>query len=302
MTVDLSLLPPPEILETLSFEAVLAERKARLVSLYPVESQAEMAARLEIEGEPLTLLLEEMTYREILLRARVNEAARACMLATAQGSNLDNLAALYGVVRLIVSPGDAAASPPVLPTYETDARLRARAQLAVEGMSTAGPSASYRYHALSASGEVEDAAISSPEPGLVLATVLAVEGNGEASADLLDAVLARLSADDVRPLSDAVRVQSVSIIPYAVRAELTLYPGPAPAPILEAAQNAAKAYTESVRKIGYDITLSGLYAALHQPGVQNVLLLSPTADISIADTEAGYCTSIDITLVGANHV
>ncbi|MNP75450.1 hypothetical protein D3C76_1725120 [compost metagenome] len=45
-----------------------------------------------------------------------------------------------------------------------------------------------------------------------------------------------------------------------------------------------------------DVTLSGLYAALHQPGVQQVDLTSPTTNLVIGDGEASYCTSITLTV------
>ena len=42
--IDLSLLTPPEVIEPLDFEALLAERKARLISLYPADEQAAILA------------------------------------------------------------------------------------------------------------------------------------------------------------------------------------------------------------------------------------------------------------------
>jgi phage-related baseplate assembly protein len=48
------------------------------------------------------------------------------MLAYATGANLEHLAALYGVERLVTDPGSPTAVPPVAPTMETDAALRAR--------------------------------------------------------------------------------------------------------------------------------------------------------------------------------
>jgi phage-related baseplate assembly protein len=39
--IDLSQLPAPEVLEALDYEAILAERKAALVALYPGDEQAD---------------------------------------------------------------------------------------------------------------------------------------------------------------------------------------------------------------------------------------------------------------------
>lgn len=297
--IDLSLLPPPDVIETLDYETILAGRKTRLISLYPADQQAAVTAELEIESDPRLILLQEMSYAELLLRARVNDAARQCQLASASGSNLEHLAALYGVTRLVTDPGDPAAIPPVPPTYETDTSLRLRTQMAVDGMSTAGPAGAYRFHALSASGDVADASVTSPAPGEVLVTILSNDGDGTASPALLATVQAALSADDVRPITDAVTVQSVTLKPYAITAQLTLYPGPAAGPVLTAAEAAVAAYLAQTKRLGYDITRSGLIAALHRPGVQNVALTSPAADVVCSPAEAAHCTATTITLAGA---
>lgn len=68
-----------------------------------------------------------------------------------------------------------------------------------------------------------------------------------------------------------------------------------------AARAALDAYLASVSRIGYDVTLSGLYAALHQAGVQRVQLDEPTADVVINSTNAARCTNITLT-VGATDV
>lgn len=297
MSLDLSLLPPPEVIESLAFESILATYKARLISLAP-----EIATVLELESEPIVKLLEVAAYSELLIRQRINEAARQCHLASATGSNLDHLAALYGVTRLITDAGNPAAIPPIPPAYETDISLRYRTQLAVEGMSTAGPTGAYRFHALSAHGDVADASVQSPTPGQVLVTILSNDGDGTAPESLRAAVATALNAEDVRPLTDEVIVQGATIVPYAIEAQLTLYPGPAPAPVLASAQAAAVAYAAQTHRLGYDVTRSGLYAALHQAGVQRVALTAPAADVICSPEEASHCTGISITLAGAPDV
>ena len=300
--IDLSLVPPPDVIEPLDYEAILAERKARLLELTPAAQRNELAATLALETEPIVILLQEMAYRELLLRSRINDAARQCFLASARGTNLENLAALYGVARLVIDPGDENALPPVPPTLETDTRLRLRTQLAVEGMSTAGPNESYRYHALSAHGGVEDASVTSPVPGLVLVSILGRTGDGLPTPEILTAVTARLTAETVRPLTDQVIVQPAEIIPYTVDAHITLYPGPSSDPVLESARAALNATVTELQRIGYDITRSALIAALHRPGVQNVEILTPAADIDIGETQCGRCQNISITVSGAPHV
>ena len=97
--IDLSQLPAPQIVEVPDFEALLAERKAAFVALYPVDEQDAVRRTLELESEPITKQLQENTYREILLRQRINEAAQAVMVAYAMGGDLDQLAAINNVQR-----------------------------------------------------------------------------------------------------------------------------------------------------------------------------------------------------------
>jgi phage-related baseplate assembly protein len=288
--IDLSLLPVPDVVEALVFETILAALKADLAARAP-----DLAPVLALESEPVVKLLEVVAYRELLLRARVNDAARAAFLATATGADLENLAAFYGVARLTLTPADPGAVPPVPAVMESDADLRRRAQLAPEGFSTAGPSGAYVFHALSADPDVLDASAVSLLPGEVTVAILSRTGSGAASAPLVATVLAALSAEDVRPLCDTVGVQSAGIVTYAITAQLFFLPGPDRAVVLAAAQAAAAAYASAQHRLGRDITLSGVYAALHQPGVQRVNLISPTADIVIGATQAGWCSSITLT-------
>lgn len=179
--IDLSQLPPPQVVETLSFEDLLEERKARLLELYPEEQRETIARALELESEPIVMLLQENAYREMLLRQRINEAAQAVMVAYAIGSDLDQLGANNNTPRLTIIPEDSEAIPPVEAVMESDADFRQRIPAAFEGMSVAGPTGAYEFHALSADGKVADASATSPAPALVTVTILSREGDGTAS-------------------------------------------------------------------------------------------------------------------------
>jgi phage-related baseplate assembly protein len=289
--VDLSQLPPPDVVEPLDFETILSAMVAELSALAP-----DLAPALSIESEPLLKVLQVCAYRELLLRARVNDAARATMLATATGADLENLGALLGVSRLVVTPGDDEAVPPVAAVMEADPVFRQRIQLALEGFSTAGPRGAYLFHALSASGEVKDAAVLSPEPGIVQVAVLSNTGDGAASPALLETVEAALNAEDVRPLCDTVEVLAASIQTYAVTATLTVAEGPDPDVIEAQALAALQAYAAGVHRVGQAVRRSGIFAALHRPGVLQVVLTTPAADIVPPATGAAYCTGATLTM------
>ncbi|HCA2319436.1 TPA: baseplate J/gp47 family protein, partial [Klebsiella pneumoniae] len=147
--IDLSQLPAPDVVETLDFETILAERKATLISLYPEDEQDAVARTLTLESEPLVKYLEENAYREVILRQRINEAAKAGMVAYAIKNDLDQLAANNNVERLVITPGDDTQIPPVAAVMESDSDLRQRVPAAFEGMSVAGPTGAYEFHALS---------------------------------------------------------------------------------------------------------------------------------------------------------
>jgi phage-related baseplate assembly protein len=275
-TIDLSQLPAPTIIEALSFETILSQLKADFLQRYP-------AFDADLLSEPAIKLLEVAAYRELIIRARINDAAKACMLAYALDSDLDHAAVLVGVTRLTDNG-----------QIETDAQLRQRAQMALEGYTVAGSIGSYITHARAASLAVLDVAVDSPTPGEVRLTILANSPSGAADAALCARVQSYLSADDRRPLNDIVNVVSVTPVPFAIEATLYLFPGPSSAPVLATAQTALNKYLDDVKKIGYDVTRSGIFAALHQSGVRQVVLTQPANDIEILSRQVGVCSSITI--------
>ncbi len=294
-TIDLSQLPAPNVVEPLDYETLFAERKATLISLYPADQQEAVARTLALESEPIVKLLQENAYREVLLRQRVNDAAKAVMLAHATGEDLEQLGANFNTPRLVIAPADESTIPPTPAVTEADEDYRLRLQDAFEGMSTAGSAGSYRFHARSADGRVADVTAISPSPANVTVTVLSRDGDGSASAELLQVVSAALNDEDVRPVADRVIVQSANIAPYGIEAVLYLYPGPEVAPILTAAKQRLHNYVLTMRRLGRSIRRSGIIAALTVEGVERVEVAQPASDIVLDKTQAGYCTGVNIT-------
>ncbi len=292
--IDLNQLPPPSVVEQIDYEAILSERKAYAVSLWPAELQAEVAATLALESEPLTKLLQESAYRETLLRQRVNEASLAVLLAFAKGADLEQIGARFNVSRLVITPADDTVVPPVAAVMELDDALRERIQMAMEGLSVAGPRNAYIFHARSADGRVADATAHSPAPAEVVVTVQSALGNGAASANELAAVLAYLSDEDRRPLADRLTVQSAEVLPYTVQAVLHLInSGPESEPIRAAAEKRLAALVGKRRRLGQEVNRSALDAALHIEGVKRVDLVG-WADIVATLEQAPYCTGYTV--------
>lgn len=276
--IDLSKLPPPEVIELLNYEQIYTERKQALIAKWPEDKRQEIAELLEIESEPLVKLLQENAYRELILRQRVNDAARSVFSAYSSGSNLDNLLILLGVVRL---------------DGENDEDFLARALLAPQAFSTAGPTNAYKYHALSAHPEVLDVAVDRPVAGTVRISVLGREQSGVPSQAALNAVDQALNAEDIRPLNDTVEVAPAEIIGYRIKAQLTISTGAASEPIEAAAIASAQRYANEQHRLAGEIRFSALYGALHLAGVRSVQLIEPTTEIMSNPLVAPYCVNIE---------
>lgn len=286
--INLADLPAPKVVEELSFEAILAEWKADFLERYP-----EAAAELDLESDPVVKLLETGAYRELGLRQRVNDGARAVMLAFSMDEDLDHLAALIPLERKMLNPGDPDAVPPVAPVMESNNEFRKRIQMAPEGFSTAGPDGAYIFHATSVT-ECRDASVESPSPVEVVVTILSYNGDGTPTREVLDKVAAVLAQELVRPLTDEVTVRLPEIRSYTVDADLEFYTGPDTDVVLAEAVKKTDDYTKACHRLGDTVTLSGLYAALHQPGVKKVYLSSPLEDVAALSHQAPFCTDITV--------
>ncbi|QMF94734.1 baseplate J/gp47 family protein [Citrobacter freundii] len=295
-TVDLSELPPPEIIATLDYETILSEVKVVIIAAYPEDMQPAIAAAMALESEPMNVIAQVIAYRELMLRQVINDGAAACMLSHATGNDLDNLAANNDTERLtVIEETDTTDA-----VMESDAALRMRAQSAFEGLSVAGPTGAYEYFAKSASGKVADVKASSPAPAEVVVSVLSAEGDGTASDELIATVNAKLSDESVRPVGDRLTVQSAEIISYDINVTLYLYPGPESEPIVNAAEASLQKWLKSQWRIGLDVARSAIMAALHVQGVQRVELDLPERLI-ISDTQAARCASVTITRGGTDE-
>ena len=279
--IDLSQLAAPNIVEPLSFDVILA---AMIADLQARDSTFTAL----VESDPAYKIMEVCAYRELLIRQRVNEAAKGVMLAYAAGTDLDQLGANMGITRNVITPANPNAFPPTAAVMESDSDFRARIQLAPEALSVAGPVGAYIFWAKTVA-DVLDVSVVSPTPGAVVVTLLSRSGSGIPSQATIDAVTAALA--DVRPLTDQL---------YAISASVTTFDGPDSATVIAACQSAVQAYVASSFKLGRTISISGIYAALQQPGVDFVTLSplvdgQPLGNVTVTDAQAAFCTEITLT-------
>ena len=284
-TIDLTAIDPPDLVDTLDFEDIYQDLVEHYKGIYPDWSAA-------LESDPVVKLLELSSYREVRFRARVNDAARAVMLAFATGADLEHLAVLFDVERLTITQADPENN--IEAVKERDEDLRARTQLAPQGYSVAGPEVAYIKHARDADGRVLSASVVSPAPCEIVVTILSRIGDGSADDDLIKIVTKALSSDDVRPLTDKVTVQGAQILRYAIRATLRFFSGPDRVVALAEANKRAQQYADDMHKLGMEVTDDGLYAAIRVAGVQKVILETPLGGIPVTKQQATYCTNIEL--------
>ena len=286
--IDLSQLPPPQVIEALDFEQIFAEQLADYLARNPEHSAP-------LESDPAYKVLESNAYRELLLRAKINDSAKAVMLPYATGTDLDNLASYWNVPRLEVTPEDDSTIPPTPAVMATVGDFRRRIQLAMEGQTNAGTEGSYIFQTLSASGQVKDVKSLRQNDASILNTILSQEGDGSASQALLDSVTTHLMQPEVRQLTDELTVQGASIIAYRVRADIYVQPGPGSEQVMNAARDAAQTLVAERHRLGVIVPVSAIYGALQQAGVSRVVLHEPAADLTPDDTEAAFCSAIELT-------
>ncbi|MGL4448692.1 MAG: baseplate assembly protein [Shewanella sp.] len=273
MTINLSALPAPQAVETLDFEAIFAQQKAWVISRWP-----HLAPSLELESEPMTALIQSWSYRELVWRARLNDALKASMLAWAQGDDLLNLAAFFDLER-----GEG----------ETDDQLRARCTLSLRAISTAGPEDSYRYHAMATDpAAIKDADAHNGGAGVVTVAVLSSAGDGTAPADLLAKVRAKLNHKTIRPLTDTVSVITARIARVIIDYQIVLPGQPDDEHSLTIARQQLADYCAASHVIGGTITIADIYAKLKNAGIRNVILRAPVSDIVTDRETAPYVSAI----------
>jgi phage-related baseplate assembly protein len=257
-TIDLSQLPPPALIDALDAESYVAAAIADYRARWP-----EWTAVLE--SEPVIKFVEVLAYREALLRARVNTAALATLLAKSFGADLDHIGARFNVARL---------------AGEADERFRRRIQLAPEAFSTAGPPGAYEFWALTLAPSIADAYAYSPQPGVVHVMV-AMEDGADVAPDDITAIAEFLAREDVGPLTDAVSVLAAERVDYTIQATLQIRRGPDPQAVKAQALARLAAYRAERYAIGNHVYRVGITAALKAGGVDNVLMPTPASDVVI---------------------
>ena len=276
--IDLTQLPPPDVVEALDFEQIYQD----MLGSFRANMGEDWNAALE--SDPVVKLLQLAAYRELQIRARINDAARANLIAYAEGTDLDHAAAFYNVARLRV-PGAVDGES----ESESDERLRLRTQLRIAALAGNGTPEQYRYVALSASPQVHDAAIMPATPGSVALAVWPEAGAH--GAGVLAQVQQAFAADDAKPLGVPLTVVLAKARPLAVKA--TIYrESTAPLDLAAQLQEALPLQIAGYARLGRDLSASWLAGRLHVEGVSRVQL--DTDGVTVAPNEYVEPDSVEI--------
>lgn len=286
MTIDLTGLPAPTIIDQPGHSAILTRQNA----LFRAQWEAMQAAHpdedlptydtYEHEHDPHNIANQSESFRENLLRAGINNAGLARFLAFAQGGNLDHLAAFYDVYRL---PG------------ELDDRLKVRVILEIQGRSTGGPEERYQAIAMAADLRVQSAKVyrlgRSP---VIYVAIYSTETNGAASPELLAKVRAALTHKSVQLVNDTIVVASAVRVVVNLVADIWLLEG-ADAGTVDRAKAALISAWSTERALGRDLTQVWWTSRLMIPGVYKVVATT-TGDFVSPPTEAISIGTITLNL------
>jgi len=269
------------VIEELSFETIFASMKADLLTRFP-----DIAPVLSLESSAAVKVMQVAAYRELLLRARTNDAARANLLAYASGSDLDHVGAN--------------SSPAVSRMLgEDDERFRTRILLTVRARNV-GSEARYRLIALSTSTQVRDAiAYREGRDPTVKVALLSTDPTGEASLSLINAVAQEFAKLDNRLVNGPVQVRSAVTSVVNVVATLTLNPNQ-PSTLLASAEAALRAAWAAEGGLGRDLTRDWIRSRLMLPGVYSVAITTPAADVVKPPYEAASIGTVSLTAAGEN--
>lgn len=160
---------------------------------------------------------------------------------------------------------------------ETDDSLYQRMRASEDTYSTAGPMGGYEYFAKSTNPSITDVRAITPSAGCVTVYPL-MTGGALPGTEILSAVAKKLSASDVRPLTDKVTVSAPDKVVYNI--DITYYipsESSKSAAAIEAdvADAVDKYKAWQSEKLGRDVNPSKLIDILMDTGIKRVVVRSP---------------------------
>ncbi len=160
---------------------------------------------------------------------------------------------------------------------EEDESLRERIRLAPETFTVAGSIESYIAQTKNASAEISAVTATSPVPGEVDIRFV-LKGGELPNASMIELVEKHLSADDVRPLTDLVKVSAPEVVEYSINLTWFLAEERG-VEIASIQKNVASAIEDYIKwqneKPGRDVNPSELIRKIMQAGAKRVEVIAP---------------------------
>lgn len=229
-----------------------------------------------------TEILPENEYADVII-----EAVEAGSNANGYGIGsikqiVDNIAYLKSVENISESKGGT--------DEESDESYKERIFLAPETFSVAGPKLAYIYHTKSVSSDIIDVSVISDKPGIVKIYPL-LNGGIIPEKELLQSITNKLSANNVRPLTDSVEVLEPVKKEYNIDLDYYLYEEKDVIPD----EKIQKVVTDYVlwqkSALGRDINPDKLIADLQTLGIKRVVIREPVFT-KVESNELAVCNSL----------
>lgn len=282
--IDLNQLGTMVVLEDVDIEAMIAGHMLRFKEIWH-EHDPPAAAEYDVgdlEFDPIKILMETYVLFEMMLRDRVNQAARAVTLAFAISTDLDAIASRYPVgprLPIVDNPRDYETNPE---DYESDDRYRRRTQLSLNPLSPHGPSGAYMYWALTADPNLKDATEVAREGDRSEVIVTCMDDNPaepRPSQARLLAIRAYMMEAYRKAATDVLVVAAPRVIDIEYDIQVWFYPPPDKDTLLNNIRASLEALIEDQRWLGHDHTRMAIDASIFREGVHRAVILSPAEDV-----------------------
>lgn len=300
-TIDISRLPPPDIIEALGYETLNAEFLARFQAAWTAARTVDPSLPVwnlpGLETDPAVILAQAWAFLRLLDRARVNDAARAVLAPLAKGADLDAVAARVNVARLTVIPaaGDAPA------VMETDARLLTRYLLAFS-RPAAGSREGYLFDVYTAlpilhHAEVVGRAIHGRRGDVDV--VLAGPNGRDLTDPELAVCRAAITAPNRKPEAVAVTALRAQRLVYDVAGSMQVAKGPDPEAVRLEAVSRLRAEAAARMRIGALVPVNALSGAIYGAGVVSAEISDPAEDVAASRYAIPILGDLDLTAEAA---
>lgn len=326
----LAQLPEPTLLSTPDFSSLYTSVKAELLSALETIAPDDVDAVSETLDNNAEILTKFTQAFGIILQnhyRRWNESAKQMFaMYASEDEMVDMIVSDMGLERLTLEEGDPTAFPPVEAVMESNEQLLTRYYLSMFALSSTGTRNGYRFHALTP-GAAPEIDIESPDDNTVVVTytfsdsdfagqakdarfvnggagtgivngyLLAHDGDGTPSDELLSGTLAYLKSDSVAQETDTLNLYKATITKWTLDAIVYIPNGPDIDVIQNAADLAAAKYGSEQHRLEGEIDRSMidhiLLKATNGSGIR-VVINSPAESIQCDHTGAPYLDSINI--------